>query len=202
MQDGPAGVRRIGGAWCSTSSPRKRRAWCGTWGCFRAAPPPESARAEHRPLEQIEPILDRLANEKRIVASSGPAEDRRYRLLPIMPGIFEMMLIGHTPESLTDWHRRFIELFESLYETGYSLDYQQKHQTPVVRYLPVGKTIDAHPMALPTDKLEVVLDQFEVFAIGQCQCRMAMPSLGQGCGKPIGQLHGDGPLGRARIDDG
>ena len=112
-----------------------------------------------------------LANEKRSIAAGGPPHARRYRLLPIVPGIFEMMLIGHTPESLTDWHRRFIELFEALYDTGYSLDYQAIIPTPVVRYLPVGKAIEAHPMALPSDKLEVVLDQFDVFGVGQCQCR-------------------------------
>ena len=113
-----------------------------------------------------------------------------------MPGIFEMMLIGHTPESLTDWHRRFIELFEALHDTGYSLDYKD-HPTPAVRYLPVGKTIDAHPMALPSDKLEVVFDQFEVFGIGQCQCRMAMQVDRSRLRQTAGQLHRDGAMGRA-----
>ncbi len=55
------------------------------------------ARAEHRPLDQIEPILDRLTDEKRL--SSAAAAARResvpvYRLLPIVPGIFEMMLVS------------------------------------------------------------------------------------------------------------
>ena len=160
------------------------------------------ARAEHRPVDQIQPILDRLTSEKRVLVSSGVEGNTRYRLLPIVPGIFEMLLVSHTPESLTDWHRRFIELFEKLYETGYSLEYQQKHATPLVRYLPVGKAIDAHPMALPTDKLEVVLDQFEVFGIGQCQCRMAMESLGQGCGKPIGNCMTMGLWAERGIEDG
>jgi Na+-translocating ferredoxin:NAD+ oxidoreductase subunit B len=146
----------------------------------------ELARAEHRPLDEIQPILDRLSQQKRIITRSGEnPDDYRYRLLPIVPGIFEMALISHTPESLTDWHRRFIELFEALHNTGYSLDYKD-HPTPAVRYLPVGQTIDAHPMALPSDKLEVVLDRFSVFGVGQCQCRMAMQVIGQGCGKPLG----------------
>ena len=119
-----------------------------------------------------------------MIAASGPADRAAYRLLPIMPGIFEMMLIGQTLESMTDWHRRFVELFEALYETGYMLDYRGR-TTPMIRFLPVGKAIDAHPMALPTDKLEIVMDRFEVFGIGQCQCRMAMDVLGKGCGKPI-----------------
>jgi Pyruvate/2-oxoacid:ferredoxin oxidoreductase delta subunit len=159
------------------------------------------ARAEHRPLDQVQPILDRLCDEKKVIVSSGPKDDRRYRMPPIVPGIFEMALFSETPESMTDWHRRFAELFESLYETGYSLDYQ-KRTTPVVRYLPVGKTIDAHPMALPSDKLEVVLDQFDVFGVGQCQCRMTMQSLGEGCGKPLGNCMVMGSWAERGIEEG
>ena len=71
-----------------------------------------------------------------------------------------------------------------------------------VRYLPVGKAIEAHPMALPTDKLEVVLDQFEVFGVGQCQCRMAMQVLGQGCGKPLGNCMVMGQWAERGIEEG
>jgi Pyruvate/2-oxoacid:ferredoxin oxidoreductase delta subunit len=185
-------------------------------GLYQGRTARQLARAEHRPVEELQPVLDRLSEEKRIITRSGPpkpqtmgpqpaghcepaghserSEESRhapapsepqYRLLPIMPGIFEMMLIGHTPDSLTDWHRRFVELFEALCETGYMLEYHGS-LAPGVRYLPVGNVIDAHPMALPSDKLEIVLDQFHAFAVGQCQCRMAMQVLGQGCGKPLG----------------
>jgi Pyruvate/2-oxoacid:ferredoxin oxidoreductase delta subunit len=159
------------------------------------------ARAERRPIEQIEPILHRLAYQIRAIASSGPESKKRYRLLPIIPGIYEMVLIGQSPETLTDWHRRFAELVEALYETGFSLDYQA-HPTPMVRYLPVGKAIEAHPMALPSDRLEVVLDQFEVFGIGQCQCRMSAQIMGRGCGKPLGNCTVIGQWAERGIQDG
>ncbi len=182
-------------------------------GLYKGRRAADLARAEHCPIDEIEPVLHRLADEKRVIAASGgkkgtefvvpasagtsrlkaelqtslspfPPPDRLYRLPPIMPGIFEMALIGQTPESLSPWHRRFIELFEALCDTGYTLDYRD-HATPLVRYLPVGKAIEAHPMALPSDKLEVVLEQFDTFGIGQCQCRMSMQVLGRGCGKPL-----------------
>ncbi len=41
-------------------------------------------------------------------------------------------------------------------------------------------------MALPSDRLDVILDRYEVFGVGQCQCRMTMQVAGQGCGKPVG----------------
>ncbi len=126
---------------------------------------------------------------------------RLYRLPPIVPGIFEMMLIGYTPETMTDWHRRFVELFEALCDTGYVLDYDGR-PTPFVRFLPVGKAIEAHPAALPSDKLEVVLDQFESFGVGHCQCRMAMQVLGRGCGKPLGNCTAMGLWAERAIEAG
>ncbi len=143
------------------------------------------AQAEHSSLEQIEPILHCLAFEKRAILCYGPESRRKYSLVPILGGIFELVLISYNVETLTEWHRRFIELFETLYETGYITDYTHVLPPPL-RYLPVEKAIESHPMALPTDKLEVVLDQFDTFAVGNCQCRTAMQALGRGCGKPVG----------------
>jgi len=142
------------------------------------------ARAEHRPVDQVEPILDRLAFQKRAIACYGPPEKRRYRLMPIMPGMFEIVLIGESPDSLTDWHRRFAELCDAVYETGYLVDYQG-NAAPMVRFLPVGGAIGAHPMALPSDRLEVVLDRFDSFGVGHCQCRMSAHAVGQGCDRPL-----------------
>jgi Pyruvate/2-oxoacid:ferredoxin oxidoreductase delta subunit len=142
------------------------------------------ARESRRPVDQVGPILERLALTKRVIGSDGSGERRRYRLMPIMPGIFEMVLVSETPETLSEWHRKFIELFESLYETGYTAAFNQ-YPTRTIRYLPVGRSVDAHPMALPSDHMEAVLDRFTVFGIGQCQCRTTMAALGHGCGKPL-----------------
>jgi electron transport complex protein RnfB len=145
----------------------------------------ELARAERRPLDEVEPILRRLGFEKRVIGAGGPDEDPRYRMMPLMPGVFEMVLISETIDSMSPWHRRFAELFEALYETGYSTEYQDK---PVyfTRALSVGAAIDAHPAALPSDRLEAVLDRFEVFGIGECQCRTSAEVAGHGCGRPKG----------------
>ena len=135
-----------------------------------------------------------------MIARSGEEQKSRYRLVPIMPGIFEMVLMRPSLDTLTDWHRRFGELFEALYETGYVEDYRGL-STPLVRFLPVGKAIEAHPMALPADQLELVLDQFEDFAVGQCQCRIAMDAVGRGCGKPKGNCTAMGRWARKAVEN-
>jgi len=149
------------------------------------------AAASHRPVEEVRPILERLAFEKFVLFSSDTGDKERYYLLPLMPGAFEAVLMRTSLDTLTDWHRRFAELMEALYETGYFVDYAQ-HPASTVRYLPVGETIEAHPMALPSDRLEEVLDPYKVFAVGLCQCRMTQEIVGRGCGRSLENCVGFG----------
>ncbi len=173
-------------------------------GLFRGRTAASVARADHRDLAQTSVLLQRLAAEKHVVASGGPPHHRRYYLLPVVPGMLEMALIACPPEALSPWHRRFIELFETLYETGYLADYQLKSSgaAALIRVIPLGQTIDAHPMALPSDKLEIVLDRFDTFGIGQCQCRLTMQALGRGCGKPLGNCTIMGQWAQRGIEEG
>jgi Pyruvate/2-oxoacid:ferredoxin oxidoreductase delta subunit len=159
------------------------------------------ARAVHRPVQEVRPILDRLAIEKRAIGSSGPDNARKYRLIPILPGIFEMVLIGVPAGAVPDWHRRFAELFEALYQTGYPLEYMTR-RSRVVRFLPVGKSIESHPMALPSDRMEVIVEQFTVFGVGQCQCRIAAQVAGRGCGKALGNCISMGEIAVRGIHQG
>jgi Pyruvate/2-oxoacid:ferredoxin oxidoreductase delta subunit len=142
------------------------------------------AAAAHRPVEEVRPILERLAHEKFVLLSSDAGNKKRYYLMPIAPGVFEMTMVRTSLNTLTDWHRRFAELFSALYETGFFVDYTE-HPVPGVRYVPVGETIEAHPKALPSDRLEEVLDRYKVFAVGLCQCRMAEEIVGRGCGRSL-----------------
>jgi len=142
------------------------------------------AAAAHRPVEEVHPILERLAHEKFVLLSSGTGDKKRYYLLPLMPGVFEFSLIRTSLDTFTDWHRRLAELFAALYDTGYFVDYAA-HPASTVRYLPVREAIEAHPMALPSDRLEEILNRYKVFALGLCQCRMTEEIVGRGCGRPL-----------------
>lgn len=135
------------------------------------------------PLETVKPLLTRLAMEKRFITRSGPEGNPKYRLIPLMPGVFELCLIRPSLETLTDWHRRFAELFEALYETGYMVEHMRGKGPALVRYLPAEQTIASHPMALPSDKMEIILDRYKVFGVGICQCRLTEEIMGRGCGR-------------------
>ena len=159
------------------------------------------ANAEQQPVEDVRSILDNLALEKFVLFAYGDGERRRYGLMPLLPGVFEMVLVRTSLDSLTDWHRRFAALFEDLYETGYFVGYVER-PIPGVRYIPVGEAIEGHPQVLPSDRLEEVLDGYEVFAVGLCQCRMSARLLGRGCDRPLEACFGFGSAAEYLIRHG
>ncbi len=148
----------------------------------------ELAKLENRPVEEVRKIMERLANEKHILASFGTGNDKRYGIMPMAPGTFESVQmdrsVGTPNDALADWRKRFAELYEELYSTGYMSELA-KNFPAVLRTLPIGRSIESNPSALPSDKLEEVFDRYNNFAVGNCGCRMTMRQVGEDCGRPL-----------------
>ena len=142
------------------------------------------ARACGRPLAEVEGVLRRLAHDKYVLISFGEGDRELFSLLPILPGTFEHVLVRPSADSVTPWHRRFAELYEALYDTGFAVTYTRK-PVRAVRYIPVAEAVSALPMALPSERLETIVERFEDFAIGVCQCRLSRQLVGEGCGKML-----------------
>ncbi len=159
------------------------------------------ARDSGRPLQEVREVLRRLAHEKFVLFSIGKGEKERYGLLPIVPGTFEHVLVRKSPEEVTEWHRRFAELFEALFRTGFTAAYTRK-PVHAVRYLPVQEAVEALPMALPSDRLEVIMDEYRDFAVGVCQCRLTKSILGEDCGRPLETCMVMGDFVPALVRDG
>jgi Pyruvate/2-oxoacid:ferredoxin oxidoreductase delta subunit len=159
------------------------------------------ARAAHRPVEEVRPILERLLHEKCVLFSFGSGSHKRYGLLPLVPGIFESVMVRTSTDTLTEWHRRFAECFEDLYETGYLTAYGH-HPVQSVRYLPVAQASPYLPQAVPADRLESVLDGHTSFAVGLCQCRITETLVGRGCERPLETCLGYGEVVEPLIASG
>jgi len=142
------------------------------------------ASATARPLHEVKPILDRLASDLHVIFYFGKEGKERYTILPLVPGTFEMTMMRTSTHTLTPWHTRFAQLFEALFETGFSVEYLKKPVNPV-RYLPVGEAVQAQPQAYPSDRLEAILDRYDHFAVGLCQCRLIKDLNDEGCGKML-----------------
>lgn len=159
------------------------------------------ASASGRPLSEVKEVLHRLAHEKHLLISVGKGDREHFAIMPIVPGTFELVLIRKSPETVTPWHQRFAELFEALYSTGYVAEYNSK-PTHSVRYLPVAEAVEAMPMAMPSERLEAIMEDYDDFAVGVCQCRLTKNLLGEGCGRPLEVCMVMGSFTSRLVDEG
>jgi ferredoxin len=158
------------------------------------------ARLAGRPVDEVERVLHNLAFNKMVVLASG--QPRKYTLLPIVPGTFEMALMTNDLSTRNTWHQQFAELFERLWDTGYLAQYPLDINHAPVRYLPVGGVAKTLHMAWPSDLLEQILEPYHDFAVGHCQCRLAMQLVGKGCGKATENCTVFGPMAKVVVERG
>ncbi len=144
----------------------------------------EIARREHLTVIRVIEVLDRLIAEKGILLSLGSGLNKRYCLIPLVPGAFEMSMVHTSLKAINGWHKRFAELFEALFETGFIAAYTSRPLS-AVRYLPAGQSIQTSQMALPSDCLDMVFNRYKIFGVGLCQCRSARTLISSSCRKPM-----------------
>ncbi len=166
---------------------------------LRARTAVELAKAAGCDEASARAVLDALAFEKMVLLAYG--EPSKYALMPVVPGTFELALMTPDLSTRTDWHRRFAVLFEQLWDTGFMRDYASATRRPV-RYLPVGSSIENTAAAWPSDRLEEILADYDDFAVGHCQCRLAMQYVDKGCGKATENCTTFGTLAGIMVDRG
>ena len=154
-----------------------------------------------RPENEIRATLDHLADHKRVILSFGDRDKKRYTILPLVPGTFEMTVISPDLARTNAWHKRFAELFEKIWDSEYITHYIG-NTPPPVRYLPAQRTLSTLQSAWPSDMLDEILEPYDVFGIAHCQCRVVTELAGRGCGKPTENCVGIGPLAQPLIDRG
>lgn len=152
-----------------------------------------------RPVADVRQTLDLLSFTKMVILAAG--KKRKYTILPIVPGTFEMALMTPDLSTRNSWHKKFAELFEQLWDTGFMVDYVRTGKPPV-RYLTVGPIIKTLNQAWPSDRLEQILEPYNLFAIGNCQCRMSMQLVGKGCDRPLDNCVAIGPMAKPVIERG
>ncbi|MBU2488508.1 MAG: 4Fe-4S binding protein [Proteobacteria bacterium] len=166
---------------------------------FRPRTAEKIAEKSGRSLADVKRIMDHLALDKKVVLASG--SPRKYTILPIVPGTFEMALMTNDLKTRTVWHQKFAQIFERIWESEYMKSYD-KNSVALVRALPVQKLAPTLQQAWPSDKLEEVLDHYDDFGLTHCQCRQTTDMMGQGCGKPMENCASFGAMVKPLVERG
>jgi len=150
-------------------------------------------------LGEVRRTLEHLTATKQIVVRFG--DPARYTILPVIPGTFEMTLMRLDQASFNTWHRDFAHKFKRVWSSGYITRYMPLLPAPI-RFIPVARAAPTLHIAWPADRLEEILDRYSLFAIGDCQCRIATRLTGEGCDRPTHNCVGIGPIAQLVLDRG
>jgi len=121
----------------------------------------------------IKPILDEMARRRVIYGG-----DSGYSLLPLIPGMFEYLLMSGAD---SDWHRKYAELLNDMFSTGYMREYTSG-AIPAVRNIPVQNVIEGKSRVVDADLMSEMIDRHDELAmLNVCQCRQSMHLAGHEC---------------------
>ncbi|MFW5741002.1 MAG: hypothetical protein ACOC1F_11615, partial [Myxococcota bacterium] len=177
---------------------------------FAAVPAAMVARRVHRPVDEVSPLLDSLA-ERLLITGLTVKGIKTYGFLNFLPGLFEAQMIRAkaAPEGSED-RARFVK-FAALYEDIYHevLTWLKPHvegkDVRLGRIVPVFKSIEVSTGVLPlaSDRFADIIDRNKSFClVNVCPCRYEMELLGKGCGKPLDVCSAMGRLADFCIDKG
>jgi electron transport complex protein RnfB len=135
----------------------------------------EVAKMLDRSTEETAPILEQMA-KKGLLFRQRKGDMLRYAPVPYVVGIFEFQVNRMDRELASDMEEYFEEAL------GRTL---QSYETPVMRTIPINRTlVTKWPIAPFEDVLEY-LDRQEMIAIAPCICRTVTRMSGKGCDKPL-----------------
>jgi ferredoxin len=122
-----------------------------------------------------------------VIGSYAADGDRRYMLLPIVPGLFELVMWSGRTDARA---KRFAELYEQYYDR----DYFSSKPGGVIKIIAVEKHIDSQVGVLPTDRVSELIDSHTRFSLTSCCCRHSAELRGEPCAKPKEVCMAFGPL--------
>ena len=131
------------------------------------------ARRARRKPEDIRHVLEALAQRKIILGA-----EKGYCLLPLMPGMFEYLLMDGSD---SPWHKRYGQLITSLFSTGYTRRYSTT-TSHAIRNIPVQATIEHTSMVVDSDLMSEMIEAHDKLAVlNVCQCRQSQKFSGHEC---------------------
>jgi len=131
-----------------------------------------AGRAKKSP-DTISPLLKAMDDRKVILRIGG-----KYALIPLIPGMFEYMLMSGVD---SPWHRKYSELLQDVYASGYVKKYSRVN-IPAVRNIPVQTAVEGKSHIISADLISEMIDYHKDFAVANvCQCRQSMRFIGKEC---------------------
>ena len=119
--------------------------------------------------EEAEEHLEIMA-DKAVIFCRQKDGKRLYGLLPTIPGLFEFPLMkgADTPEL-----KKLGKLWEEYHDEAMGASFSG-NPTPLVRVVPVSRSLDMQNRAHPYEEVSKFIDDADFIALAQCACRVSI----------------------------
>ena len=137
--------------------------------------PAQVAERLNQPEADVADQMEAMAKKGLLFRLRRPAAVK-YAAIPYVVGIFEFQLPHIDAETARD--------MEEYYQLAFGRTIQA-NKTPVMRTVPVNRTLVARWPVAPYDDVLDILDNQKTIALAECICRKMAQLNDRGCGKPL-----------------
>ena len=148
--------------------------------------------------DSLEEILKGMIKRGTVFTIKRPGQERKYRLMPSIVGWAESPF---WPGKDTEVTRKLAPLWIRYREEAYGAELARAGM-PVMRVLPISKTLANSTDVLPTDALRPLVEKQSFCAVAHCPCRQMKKAVGEGCDHTIDNCLHFGTMGRYMVEQG
>jgi len=146
----------------------------------------------------LEEILTHMAERGTVFTSQRPGKERKYRLLPSVVGWAETPFWAGKD---TEDTRKLAPLWLKYREEAFGEELARGGM-PVMRVVPVSRTLQDSREVLPFDALRPKIEAASFRAVAHCPCRQMKQGVGEGCAHTLENCLHFGAMGRYMVEHG
>lgn len=149
-------------------------------------------------LPNLEAKLNRMVARGTVFTSQKAGQERKYRLLPSVVGWAETPYWGGKD---TPMARKLAPLWLKYREEAFARE-KARGGVPVMRVIPVSRTVQDPRTVLPFDHLKPMIEAAAYCAVAKCPCRQIKAYVGEGCDHSLENCLHFGSFGRYMVEQG
>jgi len=147
-------------------------------------------------VPDIEAVLNRMVRRGTVFTSQKAGQERKYRLMPTVVGWAET---PYWAGKDTPMARKLAPLWLQYRDEAFSME-KVRGGVPVMRVVPVSRTVQDPRTVLPFDHLRPMIEAATYRAVGKCPCRQIKGYVGEGCGHTLENCLHFGSFGRYMVE--
>ncbi len=148
--------------------------------------------------DSLADIINSMVKRGTVFTSQKPGKDRRYRLLPSVVGWAETPFWAGKDTETT---RKLAPLWLKYREEAFGQELA-RNDMPVMRVLPVSKSLRESSAVLPYNALKPMVEAQSFCAVAHCPCRQMKSYVDDACDHSLENCLHFGSMGRYMVEQG